>query len=117
MLKLQGAHDSESYMLMDNDQFEDSFSHDFGEASASGKKHGGYSQEESSLFSKAPRFNENSPPSTELVKTKSNLIKQFENEAFSMGSANPASTALQRKTSRYEEQLGLDFADDTLESE
>lgn len=64
---------------MEDEAFEDSFTNDIGNSSASNKKHG-YCDDDSVTYnnnthSKIGRFDENSPPPTDLVKTRSNLIK------------------------------------------
>jgi hypothetical protein len=70
-------------ILMDEDNFEDSFSHEGGEMSTSSKKK--ILLEDDSLargneYSRVFKDRENSPPPTEIVKVKSNLSRQFDNE-------------------------------------
>lgn len=79
-------HENYQQMLLEDEAFEDSFTQDIGDSSASNKKHG-YCDDDSISYnnpvhSKIGRFDENSPPPTELVKARSNLIKQFENDSF-----------------------------------
>jgi hypothetical protein len=72
--------------MLEDEAFEDSFTQDMGDFSASNKKHG-YCDDDSisynqPLNSKIGKFDENSPPPTELVKARSNLIKQFDSDSF-----------------------------------
>lgn len=73
--------DNNDKMMMEDEPFEDSFSHDIGDSSASNKKYGGggFTDDDSIVFTnnntRVGKFDENSPPPTELVKTKNNLIK------------------------------------------
>ena len=65
--------------MLEEEPFEDSFTHDMGDYSASNKKQG-YCDDDSITYNNHPlskigKFDENSPPPTELVKARSNLIK------------------------------------------
>ena len=70
---------------MDEGGFEDSFTHEIGDSSASNKKMGGpYVEDDSIVYANSKlnsRFDENSPPPTELVKARSNLMRQFDNDS------------------------------------